>query len=77
MRLRACITVDIDAADYVEAAAHQRRLQMLFETVAAAYPGAEFQFRERRARPARRPAEAAPQTVTQLKHYTGKLNRYS
>lgn len=76
MRLRASITVDIDAADYVEAATHQRRLQELFEAVSAAYPGAEFQFRERRVRAARRPREAGPEGVTQLKHYTGKLNRY-
>jgi hypothetical protein len=76
MRLRAVITVDIEAADYVEAAAHQRRLQALFDTVKADYPSAEFQFRERRARPPRREPEATPDTVTQLKHYTGKLNRY-
>ena len=77
MRLRASITVDIDAADYVEAAAHQRRLQALFEAVAAAYPEADFQFRERRARTRPQPAQSVPETVTQLKHYTGKLNRYS
>ncbi len=77
MRLRASITVDIDAADYVEAAAHQRRLQELYEAVAAAYPGAEFQFRERRVRAARRAGEAGSEGVTQLKHYTGKLNRYA
>jgi hypothetical protein len=77
MRLRASITVDIEAADYVEAAAHQRRLQALFDAVAAAYPGAGFEFRERRARLRSHPAEAASETVTQLKHYTGKLSRYS
>lgn len=76
MRLRAAITIDIEAADFVEAATHQRRLQALFDQVAAAYPAAEFQLRERRERAARRPAEAEPEGVTQLKHYTGKLNRY-
>ena len=76
MRLRASITVDIDAADYVEAANHQHQLQKLFEAVAAAYPAAEFQFRERRVRTARRPAGAESEGVTQLKHYTGKLSRY-
>lgn len=75
MRLRASIIVDIEAADYVDAATHQRRLQTLFEAVAAAYPAADFQFRERRARAARRPAES--EGVTQLKHCTGKLNRYA
>jgi hypothetical protein len=74
MRLRACITVDIEAADYLEAASHQRRLQALFEAVAASYPEAEFQFRERRIRAARRPSGSAE--VTELKHYTGKLSRY-
>ena len=77
MRLRASITIDIEADDYVEAAAHQRRLQELFEAVSAAYPGAEFQFRERRVRAARRAVGPVSEGVTELKHYTGKLNRYA
>ena len=75
MRLRALITIDIDADDYVDAADHQRRLQTLIESIKADYPQAALQLRERRARRGRRD-EGAGDTVTQLKHYTGRLNRY-
>lgn len=75
MRLRASITIEIEAVDYVEAATHQRRLQQLFDNVEAAYPGAEFQLRERRVR-AKRSAGGRSGEVTELKHYTGKMNRY-
>ena len=74
MRLRALITIDIDADDYVEAADHQRRLQTLIESIKADYPQAALQLRERRARRGRR--TEGGDTVTQLKHYTGRLNRY-
>ncbi len=76
MRLRASITVDIEAADYLEAAAHQSRLQKLFEGVAADYPEAEFQLRERRVRTTR-PGGAGSERVTPFQHHTGKLNRYA
>lgn len=76
MRLRASITVELEAADFVEAAGHQRRLQTLFDAVAAAYPKAEFELRERRVRAARRAEEGGSSGVTQLRDYTGKLNRY-
>jgi hypothetical protein len=75
MRLRALITIDIDADDYVDAADHQRRLQTLVEAIQADYPQASLQLRERRARRGRR-NEGSGDTVTQLKHYTGRLNRY-
>ena len=77
MRLRATISIDLDASDFVDAADHQRRLQELFDVVRAAYPSAEFQFRERRARPARRVETPPSADVTELKHYTGKLSRYA
>jgi hypothetical protein len=45
MKLRAEIHVEIDAADFVEAAEHQQRLQMLFRAVKAEYGQAKFLLR--------------------------------
>ncbi|GAA0580108.1 hypothetical protein [Rhizomicrobium electricum] len=50
MRLRAQIVVDIDADDYVEAAAHQNALKSYLEEIQARYPHAEMTMRERRER---------------------------
>ena len=50
MRLRAQIIVDIDAADYVEAAAHQSALQRHLEQIQETYPNASMSMRERRER---------------------------
>jgi hypothetical protein len=50
MRLRAQIVVDIDADDYVEAAAHQNALKSYLEEIQARYPNAEMTMRERRER---------------------------
>lgn len=48
MRLRAIITIDIDATDFVHAAEHQRQIETLLSEIQAAYPHAELDFRERR-----------------------------
>jgi hypothetical protein len=50
MRLRAQIVVDIDADDYVEAAAHQSALQRYLEEIQQRYPNATMAMRERRER---------------------------
>ena len=63
MRLRAQITIDISAEDFVEAADHQTRLAKFVEYLKAEYPEAEMIIRERRERRPE-PAELhTPQTL--------------
>lgn len=50
MELRAQITVDISAADFVEAADHQSRLTAFVEQLKKHYPGVQLMIRERRDR---------------------------
>lgn len=50
MRLRAQITIDIEARDFVDAADHQRRLEELVQTIKHEYSQAELLLRERRER---------------------------
>ncbi|KQY91476.1 hypothetical protein ASD21_17470 [Caulobacter sp. Root1455] len=44
LTLRAQITIEVSALDYVEAAEHQRRAEALFAAVRAEYPAAAFAF---------------------------------
>lgn len=48
MRLRAEITIDIQARDFVDAADHQRRVEQLFQSIQSEYAGANLTLRERR-----------------------------
>ncbi|GAA0528553.1 hypothetical protein FHS83_002323 [Rhizomicrobium palustre] len=50
MRLRAQITIDISAEDFVEAAEHQNKLARFVESLKSEYPNAEMIIRERRER---------------------------
>ena len=50
MRLRAQITIDISAEDFVQAADHQTRLAKFVEDLKSEYPAAEMIIRERRER---------------------------
>jgi hypothetical protein len=69
--LRAQITIDLQAADFAEAANHQHQLEELLNRIREVYRGAALEFRERRPRPPRSlPARRA------LKHYTGAVSRY-
>jgi hypothetical protein len=52
LTLRAQITIEVAARDYVEAAEHQRRAEALFAAVRADYPAASFTFHHRRPRSA-------------------------
>ena len=56
MRLRAQITIDIDAKDFVDAADHQRRLEALVTSIKQEYHQAALLLRERRERGERRGA---------------------
>ncbi len=66
MKLRAQIVVDIEAANYAEAAEHQRHLELLLENLRARYPTAQLQIRERR----ERKAHLAPDA-----HFTPRIIR--
>lgn len=72
MRLRAHITIDIDAADFVSAAAHQRRVESILTIVKQDYAQANLELRERRER-TDLPSEARP---TKPGRPTGALNHY-
>ena len=50
LTLRAQITIEVSAQDYVEAAEHQRRTEALLAAVRAEYPAASFTFHHRRPR---------------------------
>lgn len=52
--LRAQITIDLIADDFVCAADHQRRIESLMGAIKEAYGEALLEFRERRPRPARK-----------------------
>jgi hypothetical protein len=73
MRIRAQITIDIEAQDFVDAADHQRRLETILSAVRADYHQAELSLRERRERA---PGRSVPPQV-EIVHYTGKLNTYA
>jgi hypothetical protein len=72
VRLRAHITFDIDAADFVSAADHQRAVERLLGQVQGAYPQAQLEFRERRQR-----TDATPMPdAAQARQRTGAVNDY-
>lgn len=58
MKLRAQIVIDINAANYAEAAEHQRHLELFLEQVKARYATAQLQMRERRERKTYQPPES-------------------
>lgn len=51
MQIKAEIVIEIEAADFIEAADHQRLVQDIHRTVQASYPQAALHLRERRERP--------------------------
>jgi hypothetical protein len=48
LKLRTEISIEIEAADFIEAAEHQRRLQVFMNNLRGEYPAAEMVIRERR-----------------------------
>jgi hypothetical protein len=50
MKLRAEIVIEIEAADYIAAADHQRSVQAIFNEVRSRYGGASLAFRQLRER---------------------------
>lgn len=74
MRVRATITIDIEAADFIEAAAHQRQCETLLGEVRRLYPPAVLEVRERRV--ARRERVVAVNPALPPRSTTGRLKTY-
>jgi hypothetical protein len=70
IQLRAEFLVDFDAADFVDAGSHQRRLAEVFAGLQQQYPDAKLSIRERRQRGLKE-QEFSPAAVS-----TGKLKTY-
>lgn len=67
MKLRAVLEVELEAQDYVAAAAFQQRMNELLSIVRREYAGAALEVRERRPRsdrPSRPPAERELRVVS-------------
>ncbi len=62
LKLRFAVTLDVEASDYVEAAAHQKRVETCLMTLASEYPGVSVEMRERREGPRRPPNRGAVST---------------
>lgn len=71
VKLRVTISIDVDAADYLEAAEHQRRIEGHFTRLQAIYPVAEMEAKERRG-----PRVSRPQTPRTLVVTTGRMHAY-
>jgi hypothetical protein len=71
MRLRAEIVVELEAADFVDAATHQNRLESFISQLSEAYPNVKLTLRERRDRG---PKEA---DLRPSGHASGRLHRYA
>jgi hypothetical protein len=69
--LRATITIDVEALDYLEAADHQKRIEVHLAQVKEAYPDAWMVLSERR-----RPAASGPASPRKLYMRSGRLNAY-
>ena len=72
MKLRADITININATDYISAADHQRAIENLYETIRNLYADAVLEFRQVRER------YAAPSQVVRPRgrNATGALALY-
>jgi len=71
VRLRVTITIDIDAEDYLEAAEHQKKLEVYLASVRDEYPSAGISVRERRG-----PRAEEPRPPRLVRVHSGKLNAY-
>ncbi len=76
LRLRAEITIDLDAADFLEAAEHQRRIEALIEAIRVEYAQAAFAFRPRRGPRSKKTVEQSNPAGAGIRHYTGRLHAY-
>jgi hypothetical protein len=72
LRLRAQITIEIDAADFVAAADHQRRVEGFIDGIREVYADTSLVLKERRVLAG--PREPRPEPSH--RRPTGKLNSY-
>jgi hypothetical protein len=72
LRLRAQITIDIEASDFVAAADHQRQVEDFIAKIREVYEEADLVLKERRA-PI---AAASPRPPARSRKHTGALNAY-
>ncbi len=72
MKLRAEIGIELDADDFVAAADHQRRVELLHEQVRNVYPEATLVLRERKQRD--RPRTILPEA--KVAYLAGRSNPY-
>jgi hypothetical protein len=76
MKIRAILTIDIEASDFVDAAEHQRRVEALLSQVSAVYPSAALTFRERRVSARDAGPRPAGQRMAAPVQATGRLSSY-
>ncbi len=74
MKLRATIVIDIDAADFVEAADHQRTIEGFLIDLKQNYGDAALDFRE--SRTARRGRQKAPSRLLPQSQAVGRMRPY-
>ncbi len=72
LRIKAQITIELEARDLIEAGEHQRRLEAHYQDVRSSYPEARLDLKDYRARGSGRAMISRPTLV----HYTGRVQTY-
>ena len=75
MKIRAVITIDIEALDYVDAADHQRQTGVLLDHLRTFYPSASLTFKERRV-VGRVVRQKIADSSSSARQSTGRLSTY-
>lgn len=73
LRLKACINIEFQTENFVEAGEHQKQLMQLLEAVRSHYPDSTLDLRELRNRTAANTGSAPRPPVTR----TGRLRPYA
>lgn len=73
LRLKACITIELQTTSFVEAGEHQKRLMQLLEEVQRHYPDSRLDLRELRTRAAANGSSAPQPPATR----TGRMRPYA
>jgi hypothetical protein len=74
MKLWGQISIELEVADYVEAADHQRRLEALLARIREEYPEARLAMRERRER---KPSPQVPVLPPELHRLPARRHEHS
>lgn len=70
--MKAEIALEVDAADFIEAAEHQKKLEVFLRSLKELYPEAELRFWERRERTGRGRDDSKPAARTPVR----RVNEY-